>query len=275
MGEKTIMRVFITRLLLVYGLVAGVAFAAPLHQVKGGKTTIHLSDGMLEALTDCRLERVKPAVLKPDQRQISMNIVGGALDGETLAGEVNHNGGIGIVCWGMGTESTVVMQNFLLDSLPEVPEESPEATPEETPEHTPRITALVSVDGGETRRIPVLVPAGELDVDMNGGGNQVRVRKVKLFLTPQAAEILGQLLAVPGNNVLGSAWSRIQLRTDNRPDDREDEEGEENDEKGNRGGDRKPEKDKDKEEDDVEVDGEEEEEEEEGEEAGEDGSVEG
>ena len=195
------MRAFVTRLLLFYGLTIGVVFAAPLHQVKGGKTTIYLSDDMVSALTDCRLERVKPAELKPDLRRIGLKIVGGALDSTTLSGEVAHNGGIAIVCWGMGTESVVEMQNFLFDTLQE----------------TPQITALVTVDDGETERIPVLLPGGELDVDVSGEGNQVRIRKIQLMLTGEAVAILENLLVIPKGNILGSAWSRIALRGPDKP----------------------------------------------------------
>ena len=125
------MRLFVTRLLLAYGLTVGLAFAGPLLQIQGGFTTIYLSDDMLTALTDCRLERVMPSVVMPDQRRVKMRVVGGALDSDSLGGEAAHNGGITIVCWGMGTESVVTMQNFLLDSLQE----------------TPEITALVQPNG--------------------------------------------------------------------------------------------------------------------------------
>ena len=200
------MRSFVTRFLLAYGLTVGIAFAGPLLQVKGGNTTIYLSDDMLTALTDCRLERVKPSVLLPDQRRIKMRIVGGALDADNLGGEAAHNGGITIVCWGMGTESVVTMQNFLLDSLQE----------------TPEITALVAVDGGETERIPVLLPSGDIDVDVNGGGNQIRIKKVQLNFTEEAAAILDDLFILPDDNLLGSAWSRIQLRQPHKFDDDDD-----------------------------------------------------
>jgi hypothetical protein len=200
------MRLFVTRFLLAYGLTVGIAFAGPLLQVKGGNTTIYLSDDMLTALTDCRLERVKPSVLLPDQRRIKMRIVGGALDADNLDGEATHNGGMTIVCWGMGTESVVTMQNFMLDSLQE----------------TAEITALVAVDGGETGRIPVLLPSGELDVDVKGGGNQIRVKKVQLTFTEEAAAILDDLFVLPEDNLLGSAWSRIQLREPDRLDDDDD-----------------------------------------------------
>jgi hypothetical protein len=108
------------------------------------------------------------------------------------------------------------VQNFLLDSLQE----------------TPEITALIAVDGGETERIPLLLPNGELDVDVNGGGNQVRVKKVELTFTEEAAAILDNLFVLPEDSLLGSAWSRVQLRQPHRIDENDDSEDDDEEDEG-------------------------------------------
>ena len=128
------MRVLISCLILAFGTVAGLASASPLWQVKGGQTSIEFSETFASALSNCDLDRIKPAVYKAGDARVRTRVVGGAVDTATVSGEAFHAGGFTVSCPAMGDGPSLSLQSLIIDLPPET--------------DSPVITGLVTVSGG-------------------------------------------------------------------------------------------------------------------------------
>jgi hypothetical protein len=205
------MKVLLQAVTMSLGLVAASALAAPTAQVKGGHTSIGLSDDILNALMEshCELVRIKPANIKPGGERLRLPISGGAFDLGFLEGEIDHRGGISIYCVDPeGIESSVSLENFRIDAIPD-----------EVEEVKPMITALASVNDSIVARIDFLEPGGdEFEVVTNGG--TIQLRKATLTLTTAAKEFLltGLGIEFMAGMVIGESSSRILVRKEKSDD---------------------------------------------------------
>ncbi|MEP5567046.1 MAG: hypothetical protein ABJN62_04365 [Halioglobus sp.] len=191
------------------GLLAFAAQGAPTVQIKGGQTSIGLSEELLSEwdVDGCEISGVKPGVIKPGVERIRFPVSGGALDLEFLEGEVEHRGGINIYC--ATYEDQVTLENFRIDAIQD-----------EEGEIRPMITALASLNDSALKRIDFAAPGGE-EFEVLAHGNTVQLRKVSLFLAEGAREILGMALGLdlPANLLVGVANSRINIRKTQGNDD--------------------------------------------------------
>ena len=194
-------------LLISAGLFAFAAQGAPTVQIKGGQTSIGISEEMLLELDGCEINRVKPGVIKPGVERIRFPVSGGALDLEFLEGEVEHRGGINIYC--ATVEDQVTLENFRIDAIKD-----------EEDEVRPMITALASLNDSVIGRIDLAAPGGD-EFEVLTNGNTVQLRKVSLRLAEQAREFLKIALDLdlPENLLVGEANSRINVRTAKGGDD--------------------------------------------------------
>ncbi|MEP4147254.1 MAG: hypothetical protein ABJL54_08525 [Halioglobus sp.] len=200
---KTLSRI----LVLSAGLLAFAAQGAPTVQIKGGHTSIGISEDLLSQLEGCDITRVKPGNIKPGVERMRFPVSGGALDLGYLEGEIDHRGGINIEC------ATVVdqvrIENFRIDAIPD-----------EEDEIRPMITALVSLNDSIMGRMDFAVPAGD-GFEVITHGNTVQLRKASLSLAEATRSFLNTILelGLPENLLVGEANSRINIRSAKGDDD--------------------------------------------------------
>jgi len=217
------MRRFLASVLFVTAFMAGAVSASPLQQIKGGVTTLEVSDAMAEALADSQLDRIKPAGMRPGEQLMRFGVSSGVLDPDTLVGEISHKGGIALSCPALGTDTVLEMQNFVVDLLGE----------------TPVVTGVVNVDDEVLGRLPLFIPGGD-EFEVLQVGGFIKLRKADLTLTEEAAALLLDTCAIDFGTeaIVGRTWTKAQLRDDspgkgngkNKDDDDpdpEDDEGEE------------------------------------------------
>ena len=194
---KAILRIF----LMSAGLLALAAQGAPTVQIKGGHTSIGVSEDFLLQLDGCDVTRVKPGVVKPGVERMRFPVSGGALDLEYLEGEVDHRGGINIDCAAIVGQVTI--ENLRIDAIQD-----------EEDEIRPMITALVSIDDSVIGRIDFAAPGGA-EFEVLTQGNVVQLRKASLSLAEEAREFLKIVLDLdlPENLLVGEANSRINIKT--------------------------------------------------------------
>jgi len=212
------MRRFLTSVLFVTTFMAGAVSASPLQQIKGGVTTVELSEAMTEALADSQLDRIKPAGIRPGEQLMRFGVSSGVLDPDTLVGEISHKGGVALSCPALGTDTVLEMQNFVVDLLGEAPV----------------VTGVVNVDDVVLGRLPLFIPGGE-EFEVEEVGGFLKLRKADLTLTEDAAALLLDTCAIDfgTEEVVGRTWTKVQLRDDSpgkgkgKDKDGDDEEEEE------------------------------------------------
>ena len=185
------------------------ASAAPAVQIQGGQTSLVLSEDSLEALVSCQVDRIRPAVVKPGGDRLRFRIGSGALDLGSTLGEIEHRGGLLLQC--DGGENVVGLQNFRIDH--QLAETDTDTDTDTAVESELQLTALVSVNGNLTERIPVFTPLDE-NLDISVDGNVLRIRDVSLGFTEEViALLLEQLgLSVPADVAIASSYTRVILR---------------------------------------------------------------
>ena len=94
------------------------AWAAPTVQVKGGETHLLFSADVSDelAFSGMESEAVEPASLRPDSRKLRLRVQGGVLDLDTLAGEINHGGGVRLMSI---DGERLSLQGFRIDTMGE------------------------------------------------------------------------------------------------------------------------------------------------------------
>jgi len=207
-------------ILFMTTFMAGAVSASPLQQIKGGLTTMELSDDMVAALADSQLDRIKPAGIRPDEHLMRFGVSSGVLNRDTLVGEISHKGGFVLSCPALGTDTVLEVQNFVVDLLGE----------------TPVVTGVVNVDDVVLGRLPLFIPGGdEFEVEQVGG--YIKLRKADLTLTEDAAALLLDTCAIDFGTeaIVARTWTKAQLRDDSKgkgkdKDKDDDEEDEDEDE---------------------------------------------
>ena len=179
-------------------LVSGSLLAAPVVQIKGGMTTLILNEDTLGLLENCDVERIKPAVQRPDGTRWRFMVSGGVLDQETYVGELEHSGGVSISCGEEQGESASI-QNLRAEYI----------------EGELVLTAVVVIGEEPLRRLPLFAPGGDsLESSVSNGG-VIRLAGIELSLTQAAAEFLNGLLLTTEfseQTVIGEAIARIKVR---------------------------------------------------------------
>jgi hypothetical protein len=149
---------------------APAAMAAQKVHLKGGNTALTLDKGTASVLTKNGVS-VKPiSHAKASGLTFTFPITGGSVDAKTLAGEIDHSGGIK---FSAGHKSLSV-QDFVIDTKTGV------------------LTAKVT---GTKTRVPLL----KLDLSkasIDKGSNQIVVGNVKATLTSEAAAALNKTFGV-------------------------------------------------------------------------------
>jgi hypothetical protein len=174
----------------------GTAWAAPTAQLRGGDTTVELSPDFVNALVGLGVEpgRIKPGSLKLNKGTVSFPIPGGAIDAESLAGDIFHTGGLTLAVPG----TTVSLLNFIISTTGE-----------------PILTGIAAVNGDVVDRIPLF------DLDLSaaivevGNKNQLRVGPVGVTLTDVAADTLNSVFGVDAFTEgfpIGTAYVKAKIR---------------------------------------------------------------
>jgi hypothetical protein len=151
------------------------AWAGPTLQLNGGKTTVDLSPGFVDALVSLGVtpSRIKPGDLNLRKGTAVFPISGGAVDGESLAGDIFHTGGLTLAV--PGTE--VFLLNFIISTVGD---------------DAPVLTGIASVNGDVVARIPLFnLDLSALMVDANK--KKVKLGNVGLTLTDVAAATLNEV----------------------------------------------------------------------------------
>ena len=192
------MKNLLTCFIAAASIMAGAVTAGPVVQIKGGMTTIILDSGLMLWLDLCEVERIKPAVHRPDGSRWRFMVSGGVIDAGSYAGELEHRGGLSISC-GAEPARTVSIQNLRVENTTELPV----------------ITGVVVVDDEPLMRHPLFTPSGnEIETSVSNGG-VIRLSGVNLALTEYATGLLTSLFGngfvyTPGDSI-GEAVSRIKV----------------------------------------------------------------
>ena len=204
-------------------LVSGALLAAPVVQIKGGMTTLILNEDTLGLLENCDVQRIKPAVQRPDGTRWRFMVSGGVLDQETYVGELEHSGGVLISC-GEEQGEIASIQNLRAEYI----------------EGELVLTAVVVIGEEPLQRLPLFAPGGDsLESSVSNGG-VIRLAGIELSLTQVAADFLNSLLVTTQfseQTVIGEAIARIKVlpsasrgngngsnKNKNNDDDNEEEE---------------------------------------------------
>jgi hypothetical protein len=183
-----------------FSLMSVSLLAAPVVQIKGGITTLILDPNLVAILQMCEVERIKPAVQRPDGSRWRFGVSGGVIDQDTYAGELEHSGGLTIQCGEEPDITRVSLQNLRLDNTGELPV----------------LSAIVVVDDLPLERIELFTPSGEVESAVSNGG-VIRLSGVQLKLTQAAADFLNELLPeeydyeAATERVIGEAITRIKV----------------------------------------------------------------
>ena len=177
-------------------MVLGTAWAAPTAQLRGGDTTVELSSDFVDALVSLGVEpgRIKPGSLKLNKGTVSFPIPGGAIDAESLAGDIFHTGGLTLAVPG----TTVSLLNFIISTTGE-----------------PVLTGIAAVNGDVVDRIPLFdlnLSAAVVEV---GKKNQLTVGPVGVTLTDVAADTLNDVFGVDAFTEgfpIGTAYVKSKIR---------------------------------------------------------------
>ena len=181
----------------VASLVASTAWAGPTAQLVGGSTTVTLDEGFLGALvaTEIAPAPISPAELDAERGDIRYPIPIGAIDLETLAGEVMHTGGVTLT----RGDTQVALQNFIIDTANGV------------------LTGVVSLNGDilDGTRFPLFdLNLADADLTLFPNGF-IRILAVQVDLTPEAASLLNDVFGLDGalddGTVVGDAAVRMAV----------------------------------------------------------------
>jgi hypothetical protein len=180
-------------------------WAGPTLQLHKGKTTVALSSDFVDAITSLGVSpsRVKPGDLNLKKGTAVFPISGAAVDGESLAGDVFHTGGLILAVPG----TKVYLLNFVIST---------------TGEGAPVLTGIASVNGDVVARIPLFdLDLSALSID--GNKKKIKLSDVGLTLTAVAADTLNDVFATDAfveGFVIGTATvdARIKRRLSDSSD---------------------------------------------------------
>jgi hypothetical protein len=160
---------------LAVGAVSSAA-AAPTVQIVDGKTSVELSQDLVEALGALGVTpgAIRPGKLSLRKGKALFPIPGGRIDLETLKGDIFHNGGLTLT----GGDTTVGLSQFIIDTTDE-----------------PVLTGLVEVNGSIVGRLPLF----KLDLStatVKAKGRYIFIGGVGVGLTMEAADALNGAFSV-------------------------------------------------------------------------------
>lgn len=186
-------KLFATAVVLAQ-LVATAAFAAPTAQLDGGRTAVNLSGDLIDALTDLGVApgAIGPGILR-ENGVVQYPVTGGAIDLDSLAGDIFHTGGLTLSVPG----TRVSLLNFVISTTGD----------------SPVLTGVAAVNGETVDRIPLfdLAPTQGPQVDEWG---KLDLRKVTVTLTDVAAATLNAVFGVDafeGGFPIGTAWVQTYI----------------------------------------------------------------
>ena len=175
-------------------LFTSAAWAGPTAQLVGGSTTETLDASFLGALvaTDIAPATISPGELDGEAGIIRYPIPIGALDVETLEGEIMHTGGLTLT----QGDTQVALQNFIIDTTNGI------------------LTGVISLNGDivDGTRFPLFdLDLGRADLTLFPNGF-IRVLDVNADLTAEAAALLNEVSglgdALTDDTVVG--WAAVR-----------------------------------------------------------------
>ena len=175
-------------------LFTSAAWAGPTAQLVGGSTTVTLDASFLGALvaTDIAPAPISPGELDGEAGTIRYPIPIGALDVETLEGEIMHTGGLTLT----QGDTQVALQNFIIDTTNGI------------------LTGVISLNGDivDGTRFPLFdLDLGGADLTLFPNGF-IRVLDVNADLTAEAAALLNEVSglgdALTDDTVVG--WAAVR-----------------------------------------------------------------
>jgi hypothetical protein len=175
-------------------LFTSAAWAGPTAQLVGGSTTVTLDASFLGALvaTDIAPAPISPGELDGEAGTIRYPIPIGALDVETLEGEIMHTGGLTLT----QGDTQVALQNFIIDTTNGI------------------LTGVISLNGDivDGTRFPLFdLDLGGADLTLFPNGF-IRVLDVNADLTAEAAALLNEVFglgdALTDDTIVG--WAAVR-----------------------------------------------------------------
>jgi hypothetical protein len=195
--------------LLTIPLATAPALASPTAQVAGGQTTVELSDEFVDALGSLGVtpSAIAPGRLSLRKGRVSYPIPGGALDLESLKGDIFHTGGLVLEVPG----TKVSLLNFIISTTGEAPV----------------LTGLAAVNGDVVDRIPLFDLELTSDPQLTKWGG-LKIKDVIVTLNAVGAETLNTVFGVDAFNeglLIGTASvkTRIFGADDHSDDDSSDD----------------------------------------------------
>jgi hypothetical protein len=175
-------------------LFTSAAWAGPTAQLVGGSTTVTLDASFLGALvaTDIAPAPISPGELDGEAGTIRYPIPIGALDVETLEGEIMHTGGLTLT----QGDTQVALQNFIIDTTNGI------------------LTGVISLNGDivDGTRFPLFdLDLGGADLTLFPNGF-IRVLDVNADLTAEAAALMNEVFglgdALTDDTIVG--WAAVR-----------------------------------------------------------------
>jgi hypothetical protein len=200
---------------LICALVVTSAHAQPTAQLMGGKTSVRLDPGFVNALVSLGVapSAISPGTLNLRSRFVRYPIVGGVIDLDTLVGDLFHTGGLTLEAH----DTKVSLYNFVITTTGDAPV----------------LTGVAAVNGSVVDRIPLFDLELTKDPRVTKWGG-LNVWRVKVTLNEVAAETLNSVFGVTafeGGFSVGKAFLRTHITgVEYEDSDQEsDERGEEDD----------------------------------------------
>jgi len=158
-------------------VISGSVFAGPTAYLKGGKTTVEFSEEFVGALGALGVtpSAIKNGTLNLNKGEVSFRIPAGAIDVDTLAGDIFHTGGLGLGVPGI----QVSLLNFIISTT-----------------EAPVLTGLAAVNGDVVDRIPLFNLTLAPDAVDTSKRNKLMVGPVAVTLTAVAAATLNEVFGV-------------------------------------------------------------------------------
>lgn len=217
------MKTLISRIMFLFLLSCSAAWAGPTAQVAFGSTTVKLDSGFLAALEslDIAPSAILPGTLNARRGTLRFPIPGGALDLETLEGDIFHTGGLNL----SSGATEVDLLNFVIETY---------STPDPltTDPRMPQLTGAASLNGDVLGRYPLFdLDFSEARVKESRFG-RITIRDVIVTLSEAGALALNVAFAggasvVPAGLEIGTA--KVSTRVVGIQGDDEDEDSEDDD----------------------------------------------
>ena len=180
------MRQFLAKLAVVVVAVvgAGPLAAQQVHSIVSGRTTLQLNQQFVQTIASYGASFSDLGLAALQTGTVSFPIANGAVDLNTVAGELRHKGGLIISANG----DQIELRDWVLDIT------GPQ----------PTISALFVINGALTGRLPLFLvqPPVDLALPLQPQGGVIAIKQASLFLSAAGASTFNSLFGLDGSEQL-------------------------------------------------------------------------